>query len=70
MQTASSLVESGSDVFMVSDATASRALESEQACTARLSAGGVSIVTTGMVIYEWLGKAGTPAFREMLALVK
>ena len=71
VQTAASLVEEeGTEVFVVSDATASRTQESEQACLARLNAGGVGIVTTEMVIYEWLGKAGTPAFREMLALVK
>lgn len=70
VQTAASLVEEGYGVFVVSDATASRTLESEQACIARLSAAGVSVVTTEMVIYEWLGKAGTPAFKEMLALVR
>lgn len=70
VQTASSLVEDGYSVFVVSDATASRTLESEKACIFRLSAAGVCVVTTEMVIYEWLGKAGTPAFKEMLALVK
>lgn len=70
MQTAASLVEEGFSVFVVSDATASRTLESETACLARLSAAGVSIVTTEMVVFEWLGKAGTAAFREMLPLIK
>jgi nicotinamidase-related amidase len=70
VQTAASLVEAGFDVFVVSDATASRTLESERACVDRLSAGGVSIVTTEMVIFEWLGQAGTQAFKEMLPLIK
>lgn len=70
VQTAASLVEAGYDVFVVSDATASRTLESEQACLARLSAAGVSIVTTEMVVFEWLGQAGTVAFKEMLPLIK
>lgn len=70
VQTAASLVEAGFDVFVVSDATASRTIESEQACLARLSAGGVSIVTTEMVVFEWLGQAGTDAFKEMLPLIK
>ena len=69
-QTAGSLVEEGFEVFVVSDATASRTLESEAACLARLSAVGVSIVTTEMVIFEWLGKAGTDTFREILPLIK
>lgn len=70
VQTAASLVEEGYEVFVVSDATASRTLESEQACLARLSAGGVGIVTTEMVVFEWLGRAGTEVFREMLPLIK
>lgn len=70
VQTAGSLVEEGFDVFVVSDATASRTLESEAACLARLSAVGVSIVTTEMVVFEWLGKAGTDAFKEILPLIK
>jgi len=70
VQTAASLVEEGFDVFVVSDATASRTLESEQACLARLSAGGASIVTTEMVIFEWLGQAGTQTFKAMLPLLK
>lgn len=70
VQTAASMVEAGYQVFVVSDATASRTMESERACLQRLNAAGVGVVTTEMVIYEWLGKAGTPAFKEMLALVK
>lgn len=69
-QTAASLMEEGIEVFVVSDATASRTLESEQACIARLSACGAGIVTTEMVIFEWLGRAGTDAFKSMLPLIK
>ena len=70
MQTAASMVEEGYEVFVVSDATASRTAESERACLRRLSASGISIVTTEMVVFEWLGQAGTPAFREMLPLIR
>ncbi len=70
VQTAASLVEEGYQVFVVSDATASRTLESESACLARLNAAGVSIVTTEMVVFEWLGQAGTDAFKQMLPLIK
>ena len=70
MQTAASLIEDGADVFVVSDATASRTAESEEACIARLSAMGAQIVTTEMVVFEWLGRAGTPAFKKLLPLVK
>ena len=70
VQTAASLIEQNFQVFVVSDATASRTLESERACVARLSAGGVGIVTTEMVVFEWLGKAGTPTFKKLLPLIK
>ena len=70
VQTAASLIENGYEVFVVSDATASRTTESEQACQTRLNASGAHIVTTEMVIFEWLGKAGTPAFKSLLPLIK
>jgi nicotinamidase-related amidase len=70
VQTAASLLEQGYEVFVVSDATASRSLESEQACLARLSAANAGIVTTEMVLFEWLGNAGTPAFKAILPLIK
>jgi len=70
VQTAASLIEAGYEVFVVSDATASRTLESEAACIARLNAYGAGIVTTEMVIFEWLGRAGTPQFKNMLHLIK
>jgi nicotinamidase-related amidase len=70
MQTAASLLEEGFEVFVVSDATASRTLDSERACIERLSAAGAGIVTTEMVVFEWLGKAGTAAFKELLPLIR
>ncbi|MHA1528966.1 MAG: hydrolase [Alphaproteobacteria bacterium] len=70
LQTAVSLMDQGFEVFVVTDATSSRTLESEKACLDRLQACGAGIVTTEMVVFEWLGRAGTPAFKALLALVK
>lgn len=70
VQTAASLLEQGIEVFVVSDASASRTLDSERACIDRLGAGGAGIVTTEMVVFEWLGRAGTPAFKELLPLIR
>lgn len=70
MQTAVNLMDEGYEVFVVTDATSSRTLESEQACLDRLGACGAGIVTTEMVVFEWLGKAGTDAFKKLLPLVK
>lgn len=70
MQTAANLMDEGYEVFVVTDATSSRTLESEQACLDRLGACGAGIVTTEMVVFEWLGKAGTDSFKKLLPLVK
>ncbi|SFB86154.1 hydrolase [Tropicimonas isoalkanivorans] len=69
-QTAAGLIEQGYEVFLVSDATSSRTAESEQAAVTRLAANGAGIVTTEMVVFEWLGQAGTPAFKKLLPLIK
>ncbi len=70
LQTAVSLMDQGFEVFVVTDATSSRPLESEKACLDRLQACGAGIVTTEMVVFEWLGRAGTPAFKALLPLIK
>ena len=70
LQTGVNLMEEGYDIFVVTDATSSRSPESEKACLDRLSACGAGIVTTEMVVFEWLKKAGSPAFKELLPLIK
>ena len=70
MQTAAQLMEQNYQVFVVTDATSSRTLESERACLERLQAIGAGIVTTEMVVFEWLSKAGTPTFKKLLPLIK
>jgi len=70
MQTGVDLMEQGYEIFVVTDATSSRSLESEKACLDRLGAAGAGIVTTEMVVFEWLGRAGTPEFKELLAMIK
>tara|TARA_B110000495_G_C22875136_1_gene510355 strand:- start:80 stop:658 length:579 start_codon:yes stop_codon:yes gene_type:complete len=70
VQTAASLADEGYEVFVVSDAIASRTSANKNACLTRLNAAGVSIVTTEMVVFEWLGQAGTSVFKEILLLIK
>ncbi|MEM6944424.1 MAG: hydrolase [Pseudomonadota bacterium] len=70
LQTAVALMQEDYEVFVVTDATSSRTLESEKACLDRLQACGAGIVTTEMVVFEWLARAGTPAFKTLLPLVK
>lgn len=69
-QTAASLIELGYEVFFVADATSSRSLDNKIIAQMRLSAAGAQIVTTEMVVFEWLEKADTSEFKSLLPLIK
>lgn len=58
------------EVFVVADAVASRKPESRQIALDRVRTGGAHVVTTEMVIFEWLEKAGTTDFKAMMPLIK
>ena len=70
LQTAVDLLQRGFDVFVVGDATSSRTSENHRAALRRLSSDGVRIVTTEMVLFEWLERAGTPEFKELSRLIR
>ena len=70
LQTALGLLEAGFDVFLIADATSSRTPANRDAAIERLRHCGVHIVTTEMVLFEWLHQAGTEEFRAMLPLIK
>ena len=70
LQTAMGLKAAGRTVRVVRDAVASRRTENREAALARLAAHGVDIVTTEMVVFEWLGSAAHPRFREVVRLIK
>ena len=69
-QTALSLLENKRRVFVVQDAVGSRVPESKEVSLRRLQRHGAEIVTTEMVVFEWLRSAEHPQFRAALALVK
>jgi nicotinamidase-related amidase len=69
-QTVLGLIEAGRKVYLVSDAVGSRRPEDKAAAICRLEQHGAEIVTTEMVLFEWLGTAAHPRFREALALIK
>lgn len=69
-QTALSLLENKRRVFVVQDAVGSRTPESKEVSLRRLQRQGAEIVTTEMVVFEWLRTAEHPQFRAALALVK
>jgi nicotinamidase-related amidase len=70
LQTAFGLHAAGFEVYIVADATASRTPENRSAAIERMQAAGISIVTTEMVLFEWLHEAGTDDFRRLLPLIK
>ena len=69
LQTALGLA-SEKQVFVAADATASRRPENRRLALRRMGRAGVEIVSAEMVVFEWLGRAGTPEFKELSALLK
>lgn len=70
LQTALGLLEQEFDVWVVTDACSSRRERDRDAAFDRLAGNGIELVTSEMVIYEWLGDADHPDFAEVLQLVK
>jgi nicotinamidase-related amidase len=70
LQTALGLLDAGKFVYLVRDAVGSRRTESKEAALRRLERHGAEIVTTEMVVFEWLGSAHHPRFREAVRLIK
>jgi nicotinamidase-related amidase len=70
LQTVLGLLKSGRRVYVVRDALGSRRAESKETALRRMERNGAEIVTTEMVIFEWLGTAEDPRLRNVLALVK
>ena len=70
LQTVLGLLDAGRRVFVVQDAIGARRPESKAAALRRMEQNGAEIVTTEMVVFEWLGTAEHPRFREVVALIK
>ncbi len=70
LQTAIDLESQGFEVFVVADAIGSRSKVSRRLAISRLLKAGADVVDSEMVLFEWLERAGTPAFKELQALIK
>jgi nicotinamidase-related amidase len=68
-QTAMGILEKGLDVWVLTDGVSSRNIDDHQAGLLRLKSMGVSLGSSEMLIYELLGKAGSPEFKEILPFV-
>jgi len=58
------------DVYVVTDACASRTERNRDAAYDRLAAEGASLVTTEMVLFEWLGSSAHPQFKAVQDLIR
>jgi transposase InsO family protein len=70
LQTALDLIEQEIDVWVVTDACGSRTERNRDAAFDRLAGAGAELVTTEMVLFEWLRTAEHPAFRDVQALIR
>lgn len=70
LQTVLQLLEQDYQVSVVADATGSRSSDNRTLGLARMAAAGAVIVSSEMVLFEWLSDAGHPAFKPVMALIK
>ncbi len=70
LQTALGLLGVGFGVWVVQDACGSRCAANHAAAMARLQQAGATLVTTEMVGFEWLRRAGHPAFKAWQASIR
>lgn len=70
LQTALDLLEDEFEVWVVTDACTSRTERNRDAAYDRLASAGAELVTTEMVLFEWLRSAEHPDFKAVQALIK
>ncbi|MDD7965305.1 isochorismatase family protein [Actinomycetospora lemnae] len=70
LQTVLALRAAGREVAVVADAVGSRREANRDRALDRVRAHGVDVVTTEMVVFEWLGSSEDAAFREVQKLIK
>ncbi|HET9284636.1 MAG TPA: isochorismatase family protein [Candidatus Angelobacter sp.] len=70
VQTVLGALNQGLNVHVAADAVSSRTEMNWKIGLNRMQAAGAVISSTEMMIYELLGKSGTPAFKEMLKHLK
>lgn len=70
LQTALGLKAAGYEVFVAGDACSSRVAANHASALARMAANDIDVVTTESAVFEWLHRAGTPEFKDLIALIK
>ena len=70
MQTALHLLEDEFEVWVVTDACSSRTERNRDAAFDRLASAGAELLTTEMVVFEWLRSAEHEQFKALHTLIK
>lgn len=70
LQSALDLLGVGFDVYVAADAVSSRYEIDRDIGLRRMSAQGISLITTEMALFEWCEQAGTDEFRAISAIVR
>jgi nicotinamidase-related amidase len=70
LQTALEMTAAGADVAVVADAVSSRGQQNRDLALRRMERQGVRILSTEMVLFEWLRAAGSEAFRKISKLIR
>ena len=69
-QTVLGALLAGYRVWVPADAVSSRKPANKQIGLARIREMGAVVASTEMIIYQWLGKAGSPEFKALLPFLK
>lgn len=70
LQTALDLAASGWAPVVVADGVSSRRAQDRDLGLMRVRDAGTTIVTAEMVLFEWIGQAGTADFKTLLPLIR
>ena len=70
LQTVLGLIGAGHRVYAVRDAMGSRRSENKEQALRRMERNGAEIVTTEMVLFEWLGTAEDQHLRRVIDLIR
>ena len=70
LQTCLALLEKNWRVYIVADAVCSRNAQHKQLALEQMRQAGAVVTCAEAAIFQFLGKAGTPEFRELLDLIK
>jgi len=70
LQTAIDAIKNGIEIHVVVDAISSRSFENKKIALERMKQSNVFLVSTEMIIFQLLEKAGTDEFKSISKLIR